>query len=134
MWLNRLNTTTVQQTTEAKLLSLLSCCSFLLFSTCNDLSLTSLHVSFSLSAFSLSLSLPKAHRAQIIAFQSESIDAFQGPPKMPLVPPLTLSAFLSPGLQDRRYITMRSFRPITLSCHTEPRFPHSLLNTHNTTG
>lgn len=45
-----------------------------------------------------------------------------------------LRIFCSTGLQDHRYITMRSFRSIASSCHTEPGFPHTLFNTHNTTG
>lgn len=48
---------------------------------------------------------------------------------------ITLSIFCSAGLQDHRYITMRSFGSIASSCHTEPRFPHSLFNTpFNSTG
>lgn len=42
------------------------------------------------------------------------------------------SIFCSAGLQDHRYITMRSFRPITSSCHTKPEFPHLLFKAHNT--
>lgn len=45
-----------------------------------------------------------------------------------------LSIFCSSSLQDHRYITMRSFGSITSSCHTEPGFPHTLFNTHNTSG